>query len=312
MTHVVQSSEWGEFKTKYGTQAIRAGNVQYTKHKVPFTNTYFAYAPKVDPKVIEFSELYNSLKENNCFTINFDAPIVLKNTPEEKQAIEIFESQKSSRIAKKNTFTKYNILLDITKTEQELLQNMESKHRYNINYAKRKGVVVREGKTDNDFETFYILLNETGIRQKFYNHPKKYYKLIWEMLGKKDIAKLLIAEYNNIPLATWMFFIYDKTIYYPYGGSSDKHRNLQASSLLAWEGILLGKSFGCNIFDMWGACKDPNDKQDKEWGFTNFKLRFGGKHVEYMNSYDVILNETMYQSFHLANKVRWAVLKLKK
>lgn len=310
--HVVQSPEWGEFKTKYGTQAIRAGNIQYTKHKVPFTNYYFAYAPKVEPFTIDFNELYKSLKENNCFTINFDAPLVLKNTTDEKRAKDIIESQRGARVAKKNTFTKYNILLDINKTEQELLNTMESKHRYNINYAKRKGVVVREGKTDEDFEIFYTLLNETGTRQKFYNHPKTYYKLIWEILGKYNIAKLLIADYKSKPLAAWMFFIYDNTLYYPYGASSDSNKNLQASSLLAWEGILLGKSFECKTFDMWGACKDPNNKQDKEWGFTNFKLRFGGNHVEYMNSYDIVLNETIYQSFHLANKVRWALLRIKK
>jgi len=85
-----------------------------------------------------------------------------------------------------------------------------------------------------------------------------------------------------------MFFVYDGVLYYPYGGSSSKYRNLQASTLVGWEGLLLGKRLGCKVVDLWGASEDPDDRTDPEWGFTNFKKKFGAKHVKYIPSYDLV------------------------
>ncbi len=296
--HLVQSPEWGDFKSEFGTPAIRVGNVQYTKHKLPFTNFYYAYCPKVNPFEIQWGELTNSLKLNNCFTINFDVPYVQKDSPQAEEAVKIFRSQENVKPSPKNTFTKYNIILDISKPEEALLMGMHTKHRYNARKSEKEGVKVRKGQIHKDFEIFYELLEETGKRQKFLNHPKEYYKKIWEMFYPKQIAHLLIAEYQNKPLASWMLFTHQNTLYYPYGGSSNENRNLFASNLIGWEAIKLGKAYGCTKFDMWGACADPTDQTDPEWGFTNFKLRFGGTHIEYMDSYDYILNPTVYNLFN--------------
>jgi len=316
--HVVQSKEWGEFKTKYGTPAVRVGNIQYTIHKVPYTGDFYAYCPKVKPIDINYEEVQDSLIKNNCIAINFDIPNVIKGSENESRAVEIFESK--CKKSPKDTFAKFNILLDISKSEEEILNNMHKKHRYNIKYSQRNGVTVRKAENENDYDIFYTLLKDTAERQKYYIHPKGYYKKIWEQMGVQNIGTsksstichILIAELNSEPVASWMLFTYEGVLYYPYGGSSTQHKNLYASNLICWESILLGKKMGCENFDMWGAAKDPNDEEDSWQGFTNFKLKFGGKHVEYINSYDFVINEQMYNAFNIAQKVRWAILKLLK
>jgi len=105
-----------------------------------------------------------------------------------------------------------------------------------------------------------------------------------------------------------MLFVYDKTLYYPYGGSSEDHKNLFGSNMVAWEAMKLGKDYDCDTFDMWGAAEDPNDTTDPWHGFTNFKMKFGGKHVTYMDSYDLVINPMMYNMFNLANTIRWKIL----
>lgn len=310
MTHLVQSPEWGEFKSSFGTPAVRVGIIQYTKHKIPFTNLFYGYCPKVNPSDINWKEIEKSAKENHCININFDVPNVLKGSSKGKSAVETL--QKNCRQAPKSTFARHNILLDITKSEEEILGNMHTKHRYNISYAQRKGVRVEKAKNQQDFEDFYNLTRETVERQKFYTHPKSYFQKIWDLMNPKGICHILIGKYENEALAAWLFFTYEGILYYPYGGSSEKHKNLQASSLIAWEGIKLGKKLGCHTFDMWGASDDPNDKSDPWYGFTNFKLRFGGRFVEYIDSYDLVVNKPMYYAFGLANFVRWKILNLLK
>ena len=72
--HIVQTKEWGEFKSAYGTHAINVGDIQYTLHKIPKTKLYYAYAPKIVTPNIKWKELEQSLKKNNCFVLNFDVP----------------------------------------------------------------------------------------------------------------------------------------------------------------------------------------------------------------------------------------------
>jgi hypothetical protein len=123
--HILQSQVWQEFKNSFGTPAIMAGGVLYTKHKIPFTNFNYAYCPRVNPVDINFEELKKSLTENLCSAIHFDVPNVIKGSVEEKNAIEIFDKncEKSSR----DEFAKANFLLDLTATEGELFNTMSNK-----------------------------------------------------------------------------------------------------------------------------------------------------------------------------------------
>jgi len=61
------------------------------------------------------------------------------------------------------------------------------------------------------------------------------------------------------------------------------------------------------LFDMWGA---TNNEKDPWWGFTRFKLGYGGELVKYVDSYDLVLNKPVYYLFNLAYKVFWFVVKL--
>ena len=307
----MQSPEWEKFKSSYGTETVRVGGLLYTKHRIPLTNYYYGYSAKMDPFSLNFEAIRKSLEENNCINLNFDVPNVLADSEDADEARKVY-ADADCVLSPKTTFTTYNLLLDLTLSEEDLLKNMHNKQRYNIRYAEKKGVVVKEEKGSEAFDIFCDLAVKTADRQGFYMHPEEYYKKLWEILGPAGIAHILVGYYKDEPLAAWMFFVYDGVLYYPYGGSSAKYRNLQASALVGWRGILLGKSLGCEILDLWGACEDPDDKTDPEWGFTNFKKKFGAEHVKYIPSYDLVLNPVMYETFNFANKARWAFLKLKK
>ncbi len=311
--HIVQSPLWEKFKSSFGTPTVRVGNVLYTKHAIPLTPYFYAYCPKVDPFAIDFDALKASLKRENCIAINFDVPNVLKGSPKAESAEALF--QKAGCVpSAKTTFTPWNLLLDLTLPLDTLLANMHPKHRYNIRLAERHGVVVKHytNSSSEGIDIFLKLLRQTAKRQGFFLHPDRYYKLLWDILSPFGNAELLVAFYEDEPLAAWLFLLYDHVIYYTYGGSSTTHKNLHASNVLGWEGIKLGKSRGCTLFDLWGSARDPAHRSDPYWGFTNFKLKFGARHVTYITSYDLVLNPVLYRLFNIANKLRWWVLRFKR
>jgi hypothetical protein len=62
VNHIVQSAEWSDFKTEFGTKAIKVQDLTFTKHKIPFLPFYVGYAPRVN----FFTQKFNlSTKKQN-------------------------------------------------------------------------------------------------------------------------------------------------------------------------------------------------------------------------------------------------------
>ncbi len=304
--HIVQTGVWAEVKNKYGTKAVEAGGVIYTLHKIPLLKKYFAYCPRVNPENINFEELIKSLKKNNCVGLTFDVPNIIKGSKEEQKALEIFKSKCTKAV--RSEFAKANVLIDLTKTERELFEGMHSKHRYNTRYALKNGVVVELAENDQDFEDFFIVFKQTAIRQKYFVRGREYYKTIWDVMHPEGLCEILIAKKDEEVLAAWMVFVHDGILYYPYGGSTKDQKNLFASNALGWEVIRYGKTRECRLFDMWGAAEDPEDTKDEYYGFTNFKLKFGGTHIKYIDSFDLVINPVVHFLFTRINNLRWKLL----
>lgn len=304
--HVLQSLLWEKFKNDYGTPAVRVGDVLYTKHKIPFSNFYFGYCARVNPFDIDFVKLENSLKDNNCVAVHFDVPNITKGSEDAIEAEKILKD-KCVR-SQREEFAKGNFFMDLTKSEDDILANMHKKHRYNIKIAQKRGVTVRESTSDEDFELFFNLYDETTQRQKFFGRSKTYLQKVWKTFRGENSSFLLIADYGGKPLSAWMLIVYEGVLYYPYGGSTEKDKDVQSSCLLGWEAIKFGKKMGCDLFDMWGAAEDMSKKSDPYYGFSIFKEKFGSRHVNYIDSYDFVINEPVYKMFTVANNVRWKLL----
>ena len=109
---------------------------------------------------------------------------------------------------------------DRQKTEDQLLEAMKPKWRYNIRLAQKKGVEVKEMTSDEGFEIFSDLYFQTTNRQSYHGHDKNYHKVIFETL-QRSIGHILIAFYEGIPLSAYHLFLFNNVLYYPYGGSSE-------------------------------------------------------------------------------------------
>ncbi|HZQ30037.1 MAG TPA: peptidoglycan bridge formation glycyltransferase FemA/FemB family protein [Patescibacteria group bacterium] len=301
--HPLQSPEWAAFRKKTGTKVIETKNFRLTIHKIPRLNLSIGYFPKgemPDEKIL--SELREIGKRENCIFIQLE-PNVVQNERDEQQLLN-FGLKKAAH----PLFTKYTFILDLTKSEDELLKGMHPKTRYNIKIAKKHNVEIVEDDSDRAFEEYLKLTKETTKRQKFYAHTENYHRLMWETL-KGKIAHLFLARHKGKILAAWIVFAFDGILYYPYGSSSSEHRETMASNLLMWEVILWGKKQGLKKFDMWGAMGPNPDSNDPWFGFHRFKQGYGPKHIEFIGSYDLVIRPLWYELYKLADKIRWLLLR---
>ncbi|MFW6110301.1 MAG: lipid II:glycine glycyltransferase FemX [Patescibacteria group bacterium] len=320
--HIAQSKPWGDFKTALGNKAITVKNVQFTLHKMPVLNKNIGYCLRVDPENIDWRVLRETAKENNCSVIRFDCPNIIKRKLDPKETNEDKEERRQLTSQEKlflqscvksprNSFAKKTVLIDISPSKDQILTNMKSKTRYNIRYARRKGIRVKNESNKEGLEKFIYLQRQTATREDFFVHPDNYYRTLWKYLAPKEMAHIMIAYHEDDPepLTANMFFTYNQILYYPYGGTSLKKRNLQHSARTMWKGICLGKKYDCTIFDMWGA---TDNKNDDWWGFTRFKLGFGGDIYEFIDSYDLVINPAVYKIFNLGYQTFWKLVSFKR
>lgn len=300
VTHVMQSWEWGEFRRKLGLPLLRYGiyennrlikAFELTLHKIPFSSQLVGYLPKGPLPDKQIAKALEEIgQRENCAFIKIEPDVLLNDSPPFSVFPKFLPSPKP-------LFTKYNFLLDLTPSEEELLKKMHQKTRYNIKLAQKKGVQVEVRTDDKGFNTYLKLHFETTERQGFHSHDEKYHKLVWQVLRESDMARVLIGYYKGKPLSAWMLLNFKDTLYYPYGGSSVEYREVMANNLVAWEAIKLGKKMGLKQFDMWGALGPEADSKDPWFGFHKFKAGYGGKLVEYIGTYDLVFNDPLYWLF---------------
>ncbi len=305
ITHVMQSWQWGQFRASLGTKVLRYGlfekNIlkiafQITFHKIPLVNKYVGYLPKGPFPDKNLAEALKKIaQENNCAFIKLEPDVEIPNIK--------YQIPNTFLKSPKPLFTKYNFVLDLTKSEEELLKNLHQKTRYNIRVAQKHGVKV-EGRVDDEALEIYLKLYfETTQRQNYQGHNSAYHRAVWNQLKKANMARFLIASYQDKPLTAWMLLNFKDTLYYPYGGSSKDHSEVMANNLVAWEAIKLGKKLKLKKFDMWGALGPNANPKDPWFGFHKFKQGYGGKLVEYIGTYDLIFNWPIYIVFTFIDKL---------
>jgi lipid II:glycine glycyltransferase (peptidoglycan interpeptide bridge formation enzyme) len=341
VSHVTQSFEWGEFKHLSGAKLLRLGKFegenliygfQLTFHTAPF-GVKIGYLPRIDAVTPEiFEALVKIGIENNLLFIKIEPNILKSDVAKMTQLNEAVKNftvpfLKTKPIIPNNTF-----LVDLTKTEDEILTAMHEKTRYNIHVSEKHNVKVRLGETVDDLSIFLNLQRQTARRQNFEAHADSYFVSMRESLKDKGMWFQLIAEIdkpvgyvtpsdtslaslffkkNTLPLSSIILFRFKNTLYYPYGGSALAFREKMANHAIHWAAIKLGKKLGCTKYDLWGCLGENPNPHDPWFGFHRFKQGFGGQLISYCDSYDLVFHPKLYQWFNHLNNLRFTLLKLK-
>lgn len=319
--HPLQTWEWGEFRKTTGVHVDRIGffengvlqrGLQVTFHPIPLFGQNVGYFPKGDmPDDEQIAALKELSSNRNALFVKLEPNIAQKvGTPSAHEHIKNF-LEKHGCVLGRPLFTKYTFQLNLTPSEEKLFENLESKTRYNVNLAHKKGVQIYENTTKEGMLEYINILSETTKRQGFYAHNEKYFTNMFDNLAPSGMLRIFNAVYEGKVLVSWVMFMHNGVLYYPYGASRREHREVMASNLLMWEMIRFGKAQGCTVFDMWGSLGPEPNQADPWFGFHRFKKGYGGDLVEFLGTYDLVTNPSMYGIFKVTDDLRWKWLRLK-
>lgn len=191
-------------------------------------------------------------------------------------------------------------VLDLEKSEEELLKQMRKTTRYLIKKGEKDGLKVIKSKDLNDIYHFFKLYKKTYQRQRFIPHQgiKEEYKVF-----KKDSrADLFLAKYQGEVLAAALIIYYGNQAIYHHGASVKS--SIPASYLLQWEAIKEAKRQGLRYYNFWGITETKR-KNHPWWGLTLFKKGFGGEKKEYLHAQDLPISLLYYSTFLLEKSRKW-------
>lgn len=305
--HFLQSPEWAKVKSEWINEVIicrdENGKIKGSMSLLirPFKKiTSIMYSPRGpvcdihDKETI--SELINGAKkiakEYKSFIFRVDPDVPNDDEEFRKIAKEVgFKIKENVKDFNEVIQPRYVFRLNVKdKTEEELLMSFHEKTRYNIRLAMKKGVTVREGNKD-DLKIFHKIMVETGVRDNFLIRPLSYFEKMYDELAP-NYMKVLIAMYQDKPIAAVIPIIYGNKVWYLYGASSNEYRNVMPNYLLQWEQIKLALANHCDIYDFRGVSGHV-DEHHPQYGIYKFKKGFNGDFVEFVGELYMVLNPFM-------------------
>ncbi len=316
---LLQSWEWGEFKTKLGWKVYRIAvekpgqilaGAQMLIKPLPLGLGSIAYIPRgpvggwLDEQIPThlLQELHRVARGHRAIFLKIEPPLL--NNPVTCHLLKDHHFRQS-RYANQPRAT---LVIDSKQHLDDICKGIPRKTRYNIRYAAQKGVTVRAGNQE-DLPVFYDLMRATGRRGKFSPRTRGYYDHEWQAFAKNQQVALFMAYYQDQLLAARAAFCFGNHAADIHACSSTEYKNLRPNYLLVWEAIKWAKAHGCHTYDLWGIpdevgqavyeAKDPpvSNRTDGLWGVYQFKRGFSKNVVFYVGAYDYVYSPLLYTLF---------------
>ena len=317
-SHLLQTFEWGQIKARVGWKAapmiwrdenksIQAAALVLTRSmrllKVgpKISVCYIPRGPMLDwsnsaLRGQVFNDLLAFARRQKALFIKIDPELKLGfgipgaegSSEDPVGQIVIQEMQNSGwRFSSSQVQFRNTVLLDLNGNEEDWLQRMKQKTRYNMRLAQRSGVTVRAA-DESELPLIYKMYAETSVRDGFVIRSEEYYQDVWQRFMHAEKMTPMVAEFEGQMIAGLMLFYYGKNAWYLHGMSTGQHREKMPNYLLQWEAMRLAKAKGCEIYDLWGA-PDVFDGKDSMTGVFRFKEGLGGKVLRTCGAWDFVL-----------------------
>lgn len=311
--HFLQTGEWGELKSRFGWEAVRlisegvGAQVLIRKLRLGLS---FAYIPKgqapgsVSPDSralwMEADILCRKRGVILC-KVEPDEWVSGSASPDGEAPVDKAGAMRLL-VSPHNIQPRRTIIVDLRPGEDEILERMKPKCRYNIRLAERKGVTVQ---VSSDLAAFHNMMQATGKRDAFSVHSFEYYRRAYELFHAAGMCQLFAASFAGRTLAGLMVLAHGRRAWYVYGGSTDEERSRMPNYLLQWEAMRWAKARGCQEYDLWGVpdfdeqMLEANFEKQQTglWGVYRFKRGFGGEVKRAAQAMDRVYRPWLYRLY---------------
>jgi peptidoglycan pentaglycine glycine transferase (the first glycine) len=313
--HLLQSWEWGEFKSRWGWSAerwlLRAPDgapraaVQVLRRRLgrlPFCVLYVPKGPACADEAAFLAALdwlAARARAVRALWVKIDGDPHLAQPPAERpQALARYRAlltQRGWRYSPSQVQFRNTAHTELRRSDEVLLATMKPKTRYNIRLAERHGVSVRlvTPIKDADADLLYEMYAETAQRDGFLIRPRAYYLDAWDALGGFGF----IAYHEDRALAGLVLLCFANRAWYFYGMSRDVGREHMPNYLLQWSALRWARDLGHRVYDWWGA-PDTLSPDDPLWGVYRFKEGFGAQFVEGLGAWDFAPLPVLYTLYN--------------
>lgn len=321
--HLLQAYEWGDLKRILGGGYYRLGALEdgrligtmmLYENDVPIPlpglnrlkYLYCSRGPTVEspdspalPALIEYA--HKLARKTHAILLRIE-PNIADDTPDMEQWIEAYHKL-GFRSNPNSIHLPRSWVLDIRPDLKDLFAKFKTTWRQNIRVAERKGVTIREVKSDEDLQAYYEVYKETSERDDFFIHTLDYHKAILNTFGAKGEGVLYIAEHEGDVLAARLIICMGKWCWDMFGASSNKKRNLKATYLLQYRCFQWAQEHHCDYFDFRVIPTILEPGQDM-WGVYEFKHGFGGFSRMNIPTQDYIYRPLIYKAWTKMVEIR--------
>ncbi len=317
--HILQSAAWGDLKSEFGWDVYRfyygevAAQLLIRKLALGFKLAYLPKGPVGGDQLFSASDAQGKCENIDRLMQEIDRLCqdqrcaFLKIEPDIWEVTSHSQSREipnGCRLSQHAIQPPRTVVLDVRGSEEQVLERMKQKTRYNIRLAAKKGVTVNPS---TDLTSFRSILDITSQRDGFGVHSSEYYAKAFNLFHPKDECELFMAEHDGQTLAGLMVFAKGGRAWYFYGGSSEIKRDLMPNYLLQWEAIRWARAHGCTEYDLWGVPDFDEQtlednflkRSDGLWGVYRFKRGFGGKILRSVGPFDRVYNAPIYRLYNV-------------
>ena len=186
----------------------------------------------------------------------------------------------------------HTVIINLAKSEDELLAEMRRQTRYEVRRAAKQGIVVEKDNSEEIFREFHAVQAETARRQKFV--PPSLKVLLAEREAFDKNITIYVAKTNEgEPIAYGLIIKNGREADYYEAASRPLNRKLPGAYALLWQAIRDLKKEGYERFNLWGIAP-AGQPHHRYAGVTTFKTGFGGDIVEYVPAHDMVISQFGY------------------
>ncbi|MBQ3348637.1 peptidoglycan bridge formation glycyltransferase FemA/FemB family protein [Candidatus Saccharibacteria bacterium] len=197
----------------------------------------------------------------------------------------------------------YAGVLDLNKSEEEILMGASQGFRRKLRKAKKLDIEVTASDSDEAIRDFCRLEKLHAERQKYVAFSSEFLTRQFEAFREGGEVLIYTAKYEGEILAQNFMIFYGEEASYHYGVSSELGTKYSAAPLLHLAAMNEARKRGCTRYNLWGIV-GREETSHRFYGVSEFKRSFGCAELRYTPAHDLVLKPLPYQITKLIENAR--------